>query len=306
VYQYNSKDSVPDFKVRLIASTSARSHYGVIFATPLHTNWKEGNTVYGDLFVPQNVRKAPLAIVAHGFGDESIAPCITLARLLCRQGIASFVLYLPVHSRRLPEKLKGKYFPPNPRAWLDVCRGSVMEIRRIIDWASCQEGIDVENIIVVGISLGGIISSIALALDSRITAGIFITIGGNGEELSWGGTNIPVGHECTREECHAVYSRYPAYLTEVTEKGLDNVVPARECFLFDPVTFAGYLKERRILMLNGSEDDVVSQKATFNLWEAYGKPKLVWLPGSHTDAYSNCTAISAEITCFLNSVQARR
>lgn len=303
MHYYNYTVTDTNFNVRLIAATSLRSHYEITFPTPRPTSWQEGNTVYGDFFVPQTMKRVPLVILVHGFGDESVAPCLTMARLLVRQEIATFVFYLPIHSRRLPEAMKGS-FSPTSQEWLETYQSSVTEIRRLVDWASDRKEIDPKRIGVAGISLGGMISSIAMAVDGRIFVGVFIVIGGNMEELSWGGKSgaIPVGHTCTREECHTVYSQYPAYLNEVIQKGLENAVPAKECFLYDPLTFANRLQGRPILMINAKEDEVISEHSTLNLWEAYGRPRLFWLPVTHAGVYSQSALISTEITHFLNSI----
>jgi dienelactone hydrolase len=283
-----------NFDVRPVGATSQRMHSEVL----------EGNTLMGELFYPRNVKKVPLVILVHGFGDGSVAPCLTMARLLVRQGIAAFVLYLSFHSRRSPGAMKEYSGPISPQDWLETHRGSVREIRRIIDWALRREEIDPEKIAVSGISLGGMISSMAVAADKRIAAGIFIVIGGGMEELSLGSrrNGITGVHACSLAECHAIYSRFPAYLAEVAEKGIDRVTPARECFLFDPLTYAHLLKERRIMMINARQDEIVSKDSTLKLWEACGRPRLVWLPGTHAGAYSQSTPISDEIVNFIGTV----
>jgi predicted esterase len=301
LYDYTVSD--PHFDVQLAATTSMRSHYEVAFPSPSPVSWKGGNTVYGDLFVPQVPKQVPLVILTHGFGDASMAPCMALARLLIKQGIATFVWYLPTHSHRLPEAVKGEALPKHPGDWLEIYRSSVMEIRRIVDWASDRREIDPERISVAGFSMGGIISSIAMAVDARIYAGIFIVVGGNMAELSWGGEseNALGGHGCSEEECRAAYSRYPEYLEEVASLGFENVVPEKECFQFDPLTFAAQLRGRPMLMINGRDDEIVSELSTTMLWEALGKPSLIWVPDTHVGTYCQSSLIAAEITNFLNS-----
>jgi hypothetical protein len=153
--------------------------------------------------------------------------------------------------------------------------------------------------------MGGMVCEIAMAIDLRISSGIFIVTGGNLEEVSWGSKNedVKTGHACSREECREAYSQYPNYLKEIEQKGIENVTPAKECFLFDPCTFASYTGNRPILMINARKDEIVSKRATMNLWDAYGRPELIWLPGTHASVYSECTLISTEITNFLNYIK---
>jgi poly(3-hydroxybutyrate) depolymerase len=303
VHPYDYIVNDPRFDVQLAAATSARSHYKITFPSPGQVHWKGSSTVYGDLFIPQGTGRVPLVIVTHGFGDTSVAPCMTLARLLVRQGIAAFVWYLPIHSQRMPEATEGNSMPETPEEWLGVYRSSVIEIRRFVDWASNHREIDPNRISVAGISMGGIISSIAFAVDTRIHAGIFIVTGGNNAVLSWGGhTIIPGAHRCSQEDCLAAYSKYPDYLDEVAKKGLENVVPSKECFLFDPLTFASSLRTRPILMINGKNDEVVSESSTINFWEACGKPRLIWVEDSHVGTYCQSALLSKEIGSFLGSI----
>jgi fermentation-respiration switch protein FrsA (DUF1100 family) len=302
LYDYEVSDS--NVEVRLAAENSSRLHYEVSFFSPGSTSWTEDRTVYGELFVPQNRGKVPLVIITHGLGDASLAPCLTLARLLIKQGIATYIWYLPTHSRRLPEAMKGKYLMATPGEWLEVYRCSVMELRRAIDWLSTREEIDQNRIAVTGNSLGGSISFIAMAVDERIHAGVFVVIGGNMAELSWGGMQdaIPAGHICSREECESIYCKYPVYLAEVKKKGLENVTPAKECFQFDPITFAHRIPPRPMLMINGENDEMVPGRSVTELWEACGKPSLVWVPDTHVGTYCQSSLISSKIVEMVNLI----
>ncbi len=199
IYDCDSKIQDGQFDVRLLASTSSRAHYEITFPAPLPAGFDEGNTVYVDYFVPQKAGKVPLVILVPGYGDESIAPCLTMARLLVKQSLATMVLYLPIHSRRLPEDMKGGVSPGSPQAWLDTYRSAVMEIRRLVDWAATREEIDSARVGVAGFSLGGMVSSIAMALDKRISAGIFIVIGGNMERCRGGVKETWIGTRSTRK-----------------------------------------------------------------------------------------------------------
>jgi len=147
---YEYQESNPVFNLRPVGATSLRSRYEVDFRSPRSTGWAEGDTAYGDYFTPKTAGRVPMAILVHGFGDQSVAPCLTMARLLVREGIAAFVLYLPFHSRRLPDSMKGTLIPPAPLAWFQAYESAVAEIRHIIDWASRREEIDPKKIIVAG------------------------------------------------------------------------------------------------------------------------------------------------------------
>ena len=52
----------------------------------------------------------------------------------------------------------------------------------------------------------------------------------------------------------------------------------------DPLTCAGNLRDRQVLIIAGKRDDIVPPKATVALWEASGKQKIVWYNCTHYGA----------------------
>jgi cephalosporin-C deacetylase-like acetyl esterase len=190
-----------------------------------------------------------------------------------------------------------------PEDWFEGYRASVIEVRQIIDWASSRPELDKERIAILGISLGGFVSEIAMGVDKRIKAGVFMIAGGNSEKITWitRSEAIIKGHGCTEAECREVRSHYPQYLAETAEKGFGNVAPFKGCFLTDALTFAPYLRERPVLMLNALWDKTIPKEATLDFWEACHKPSIVWLPGTHITFWLWYPVIARKITSFLSS-----
>jgi len=299
-YQHNELGS----NTHLKETTPRWLRYAVDFSTAYTTQYKESNTVFGEYFQPRDASCAPLAIMVHGWGDRSVIPCRLLARTLAKKGIASFILYLVFHSKRMPEAIRNRIpLFLTPEEWFEGYRASVIEIRQIIDWASSRPELAKEQIAVIGISLGGFVSAIAMGLDKRIKAGIFLVTGGNSEKITWNtkSKSILKGHGCTEAECHQARSHYPKYLSDIAEKGFGNVIPAKECFLTDTLTFAPYLRERSILMLNALWDEVIPRQATLDFWEACNKPSITWLPSTHVTFWLWYPFIERKITGFLTS-----
>ena len=299
-YSYQSQDIQAN--VRLKETTSRWLRYKVDFPTA-YPIYNENTTVLGEYFQPRNVDRAPLAIVIHGWGDRSAIPCQLLARTLAKKGIAAFILYLVFHTSRMPETMKSHLPYITPEDWFEGYRASVIEVRQIIDWASSRPELDKERIAILGISLGGFVSEIAMGVDKRIKAGIFMVAGGNSEKITWitRSEAIIKGHGCTEAECREVRSHYPQYLAETAEKGFGNVAPFKGCFLTDALTFAPYLRGRPVLMLNALWDKTIPKEATLDFWEACHKPPIVWLPGTHITFWLWYPVIARKITSFLSS-----
>ena len=301
-YSYQSSETRAN--IYLKETTSKWFRYATDFPSAHPTQYEENNTVLGEYFQPRHADRAPLAIIVHGWGDRSLIPCRFLARTLAKKGIASFILYLVFHSSRMSEVIKNR-FPIilTPDEWFEGYRSSVIELRQIIDWASSRPELDKEQIGVIGISLGGFVSAIAMGVDNRIKAGIFIIAGGNSEKITWITRNesIVKGHGCTEEECRQIRSHYPQYLADIAEKGFGNVTPAKHCFLTDALTFAPYLRGRPILMLNALWDETIPKEATLDFWEACHQPSITWLPGTHVTFWLWYPIIERKIAGFLGS-----
>jgi dienelactone hydrolase len=299
---YRYKNGNIKANLQLKKTTSKWLHYAVDFpsAYPIHN---ENSNVLGEYFQPRNAKNVPLAIIIHGWGDRSAMPCQWLARSLVKKGYAAFIVYLTFHSSRITKTLASHMPYPNTEDWFEIYRASVIEARQILDWANSRPELDTERIAALGISLGGFVSEIAMALDKRIKAGVFMVAGGNSEIITWNTKSeaIVKGHGCTRDECREIHSSFPQYLSEVAERGIDNVVPLTHCFLTDALTFAPYLRERPVLMLNAKWDKTVPTEATLDFWEACNKPAIRWLPGSHITFWLWYPVIAREITRFLGS-----
>jgi hypothetical protein len=300
-YSYHSNE--PHSNMRLKETTSRWLRYAVDFPSAYSIPYEENDIVLGEYFQPKNTDHAPLAIIVHGWGDRSLFPCRLMAQALAKKGIASFILYLVFHSSRMPEVMKSHLPFLTPEDWLEGYKASVIEVRQIIDWARGRPELTREQIGVIGISLGGFVSSIAMGLDKRIKAGIFIVAGGNSERITWHSKNEVVikGHGCTEAECHQIRSHYPQYLAEIAEKGFGNVIPAKDCFLTDPMTFAPYLRDRPILMVNALWDETIPKQATLDFWEACDRPHIIWLPGTHVTVWSWYPLIERKVTGFMTS-----
>jgi len=280
---YHYTNNGPRATVKLLKNQRECARYAVEFPSARPTHHEKNNTVQGEYFQPPNAQNAPLVILFHGIGDQLLVPCRLLARSLVKKGMACFVLYSVFHSRRMPEELKQRYPALTPDEWLESYVISVTDVRQVIDWAEKRPEIDASRVALLGISFGGFISAIAMAVEDRVKAGVFLIAGGNSEKVArFSRKRSMRGFRRTREEYEQNQSLYQQYLAEVAEKGFEHVDVPNRSYLVDPVTFAHNLRERPVLMLNAMWDEYVPQEATLDLWEASGKPELGWFPGTHT------------------------
>jgi fermentation-respiration switch protein FrsA (DUF1100 family) len=217
--------------------------------------------------------------------------------------MACFVLYLVFHSSRIPETVKKRLPVLTAEEWFEGYQISVIDVRQIIDWASGRSEINGEKIAVFGISFGGFISAITMGIDKRITAGILVTAGGNSEKIGWKSRKsiMRKGYERTEAEYNHHQNNYKQYLAEVAEKGFENVTPPSKSFLIDPMTFAHYLRERPLLMLNARWDEYIPREASLDFWKACGQPSITWFPATHSSIWLWYPLMKRKIVRFLGS-----
>jgi dienelactone hydrolase len=297
LYQDNTSKAVTSLNKK----TSSWISYSIQFPAGIKTNYIEDNCVKGEYYHPQGVHSAPLVILVHGMGDLSAIPCRLLVRALAKRKIACFVLYLVTHSVRVPAFMKNRIDVLNTDEWFEVYQLSVTDIRQIIDWASKHPEIDPNKVAIFGISLGGFLSAIAMGVDKRIKAGVIVVSGGNAEKMARLTKNKTYRIQRSEAEYQQIQKRYSDYLAEVAEKGFENVIPPRQSFLTDPLTYASYLRERPVLMLNAARDKYIPKDTTLDFWQACGKPMIKWFPTGHSSIWLFYPAIQKQTLAFLET-----
>lgn len=300
-YQY--PEGKADFKLSLDKETARWRRYAVSFASAHHNLYPEQANALGRYYQPLGEEPAPLVILIHGLGDNSIIPLKLIARALAGRGIASFTLQMVFHSSRQPPEMRRRYPNLTPEEWFEGYYTSVIEVRQIIDWAFGRPEIDNRKISLAGISLGGIISAIAMGVDRRVKAGIFIVAGGNAVKIDQFSHHAAMRYyqRPGEAEYQARLHRYHHYCEEIALKGLENVAPDHPSYLTDPLTFAPSLKGRHILMLNARRDEVIPREAALDLWEASGRPEIYWFWANHTGIWFWYPFILHKIVRFLGS-----
>lgn len=218
-------------------------------------------------YLPKNLTEKVPAIVILPItrGDRFTR---NFAAYLARQGFASLrfqsaeeIVQFIRSDRGLTEFLTG---------FEEIMRGYVIDVRRGIDWLVSQEEINGEKIGVMGISLGAIVGSVVASVDPRVKASVFLLGGGNLPGILLTTEEFPIlrarNRLLDREELT------PEEMASQLEKALKPI---------DPLTHAHRLDPSRVLMINAYFDRVIRRKYTRELWEASGRPELIFVPAGH-------------------------
>ncbi len=293
----------PEYKIREKERTARWQRYYVSFPSAKPTRYEKNNLVCGEYLVPANARQAPLVILVHGLGEYGAIPCQFLAKTLVKQGYACFVLYQVFHTIRMPDTVRKRMRSLTADEWYESYLISVVDICQVIDWAAMRPELDSSNIAVAGISFGGLVSSIAMGIDDRIRAGIFIVSGGNSGKIAWLSDHRLTKNKpyTSEDEFRQAQERYQSYLNRVEESGFENVIPSRRDYVIDPLTFAGMLRKRPVLMINALWDKAIPKPATIDFWQACGEPPITWLPATHPGIWVWYPVITRRISSMLSS-----
>ncbi|MCD6427561.1 MAG: alpha/beta hydrolase family protein [Caldisericaceae bacterium] len=293
LYDYDKKDF--NVKKDFISTENGVSKYRVEYKSFVQTPYEESNSVIGYLFVPEKPKTKTPLVFLHGMGDKNLVPLIWYPRKFAESGIPSFLMILPFHFERTPKGMKSgkKVLLDDMPETIQDFRQSVIDVRTSMDFLK-KEGLSSGEFALMGVSFGGMVGAIAMGVDDRIKKGIFVIAGGNFRYITWKSlatrvlrkkyemeSNTDV-YGCTEEKCEEIHKNYFEYIHSLkTPEDLDRVPYAKECFLFDPLTFAHFIRGRKVVMYSALFDEIIPKKSANELWEEMGRPERHWLFADH-------------------------
>lgn len=242
--------------------------YKVRFPSPVKTDAETNNTVHAQYFQPEGEGPFPGVVVLHILGgDFPLSQMISNG--LARRGVAALFVKMPYYGERRPTGSSRRMLSPNLDETVAGMTQAVLDIRRAATWLESRPEVDGKQLGVMGISLGGIMSCLSASAEPRFQKVAMYLAGGNMHSAIW----------------DSEISEIRRYQGEWKAAG-----ETRESFIkkmadVDPITHAHFLKERKILMVNAKNDEVIPKACTMALWEKIGNPQeIVWLDAGHYSA----------------------
>jgi hypothetical protein len=115
----------------------------------------------------------------------------------------------------------------------------------------------------LGTSLGSFMTGLTAAMEPRLEKVALFLSGGDLVEAYW-------EHPKAKP-----YVSVGGWIPGAKDRMKAMIAPV------DPITYADRLKNRKLLMLAASRDDVVPPIAAKRLWESTGKQKIIWFDTNH-------------------------
>lgn len=271
---------------------SQRHHvWALRYPSPIQGDVAENNVVHAEYFLPASSQwtgqRMPAAVVLHILGADFPLSRFMAARL-ADNGVAALFIQLPYYGKRKPPgRPEVKFLSADiERSQLAMKQG-VQDIRRGLAWLASRPEIDTSNLYCTGVSLGGIMSALTVAVDPQIKGGVFTLAGGGLADILW---NMP--------EKEARLYRAAWEKSGRTFNDLRVLVDQ-----MDPLTYAGGLKNKRIKMIAAKVDEVVPPRAAKALWQAAGQPPIVWYDAGHYSAAAFILPALDETINFIRNTQ---
>ena len=254
------------------------------FNSPFHSGDK--NVDNGKALLYEGHGKEGVVFV-HGLGSRNFEYLKYYPENLAKHGYTTIMPVLPYHFERMPKDKK-----------IDFLSGTAADIEKrfyqsVTDILSCVDYLEnrgFEKIHIMGFSFGGMIGTIAKALDNRLDKAIFIVSGGNFLHITWKSVAtkvLRVRYEdkgsCSIERCHRLYESFD----EETKRfnTLDDLNSMPNCFRYDPSLFAKMIDPDKVLMINAAFDPFIPRNSSKDLWNKMGKPKRYMLPAGHLTSH---------------------
>jgi dienelactone hydrolase len=238
--------------------------YTLTFPSSVNSPQAENNTVWAEYYRPKGNGPFPGVIVLDILaGDQNLSR--NIARHFAQNGIAALFVQMAYYGpRRSPNG--PRLLSPNIDHTMAAIRQTVLDCRCAAAWLESRPEVDPKQLGILGTSLGSFLSALTAAIEPRLHR-VVLLLGGGGL--------VDAFFEHPKAK---PYLEMAASVGITKEKLRKLIAPA------DPLTYADLLKERNLLMIAASRDDVVPPKAARQLWEATGKQQIIWLNSTHVGA----------------------
>lgn len=234
----------------------------------------EGNNNEGIVFV-------------HGLGNRNFEYLKYYPENLAKHGYTAIMPTLPYHFERMPKDKKISFLSGTS---VNIEKRFYQSVTDLLSCVDYLESIGMKKIHIMGFSFGGMISTIAKAIDNRIDKGVFIVSGGNFLYITWKSTATKVlrvryedGGSCSIEKCHELHQSFDQEAENFSS--LDDLNNLPNCFRYDPSLFAKMIDPSKVLMINAIFDPFIPSKSSKDLWNKMGHPKRYRLPSGHLTSH---------------------
>ncbi|WP_084069377.1 alpha/beta hydrolase family protein [Desulfocicer vacuolatum] len=211
-----------------------------------------------DYYAIKGPGKKPLVMVLPILGGSNNVAEL-FAGWFAKNGMAALI----VHRHKAYKKIK------EVDSMDTVLRQIVFDHMQVLDWIETRKELDLSNIGVFGVSMGGIKAALVSSLDRRIKASVFVLAGGD----------IPYILRHSTDK--GVQKKRERYLQKNRLSEEQFYIGLKKNITCDPLHYAHYINAENSLMVLAVFDRVVPFSKGLQLREKMGKPETIYLLGGH-------------------------
>jgi len=239
--------------------------YHLQFPSPVKSPHPENNTVHAEYYRPEGKGPYPGVIVLDiTGGDQNLSRAIST--YLAQKGIAALFVQMAYYGPRRPPGSRLRLLSMDLNQTTTAIRQTVLDLRCAGAWLQSRPEIDGNRLGIMGTSLGSLIASLTAEMEPRFKR-VGVLLGGGGlVDAFW-------DHPQARP-----YRQAYELLGGTKERA------ARTIAAVDPITCAGNLKDRQLLILAAKQDEVLPPQAAVALWKASGQQRIIWFDSTHYGA----------------------
>lgn len=239
--------------------------FSVTFPSPVESPTPENNTVHAEYYRPKGDGPFPAVIVLDiTGGDQKLSRIIASA--LAQNKIAGLFVQMAYYGPRRPPGSKLRMLSTNIPLSIAAVTQTVLDCRFAAAWLASRPDVDPRRIGIMGTSLGSFVAGLTGEMDQRICRVALLLSGGGLVDAFYD---------------HPMAKPY----TKIFESlGGSKDVMKTIIAPVDPITCAANLKGRSVLMINARRDEIVPPSSSVRLWEALGKPRIIWYDTGHYGA----------------------
>lgn len=281
---YAVPDQPPDLQFRPLAEGGGERLARFYFPSPYISPHPENNTVHGlaDLHLAGQARAAVIFLHGHMMTRATLFPLLLFARTSIRAGVDFYYMNLPYHMLRTPAGAYSGQYSLNSdiEQTAMAFRQGVMDVRSLMTWIEHTQRLPV---ILAGISLGAYTACMTAVADSRPRAVVSILGGASLARIPWDGYQ---GGKTRRQLLHG---------------GVNLAQLEHWWAVLSPGNWQPAVDRRRIILMGGMHDEIVTPSNVRRLWVAWDRPEIRWYPCGHVTSTLYHRQISADLSAFIES-----
>ncbi len=239
--------------------------FRVRFPSPVKSPYPENNVVHAEYYRPSSPGPFPCVVVLDiTGGDQSLSRVI--ARHLAQNGIAGLFVQMAYYGPRRPPGTNKRLLSYDLPHTFEAIRQTVLDLRCAVAWMQSRPEIDKDRLGIMGTSLGSFIAALTAEMEPAYRR-VAVLLGGGGF----------VDGYYDHPQAKPIVKIYEAF-------GGNKEMAERFIAPVDPLTLAGNLKGRKLLIVAAKNDEIVPPRMAENLWNASGRQRIIWLNAGHYSA----------------------